>query len=126
MFSHPPHNDMQDSFLYDVQWTKKIDAVFIDIISFQSELGNFCPGRKNYSTMGSAIDSISRQFGKNFSFSCCQDRETVLFKRYNTFAWMLSNADFMYDPLTKYTNAPAYTWDAFFKVFYALNNAYVI
>lgn len=107
---------MQDAFLYDRNWNTIVDNVFIDVITFQQQIGNFTPGRKNYSTMGIAIDSIGRRFGKDFSFSYCQDRETQLFKRYNTFAWMLSHADFMYDPVTEYTNAPAYKWDCFFKV----------
>lgn len=111
-----PPNDMQDEFLYDSKWEKPIDDLFIDIICVQQTIGHFNVGKKNLASIGVAIDSISRQFGVHFTYAECQRRISTLYRRYSTFAWMLSHADFMYDPISKYVHAPARKWEFFMEV----------
>lgn len=109
-----PSHDMQGEFLYDKRWTKGIDDHFIDIISFQHNVGNFTVGKKNLSSIGMAIDSISRRFDVDFSHQECQTKIAKLFRRYSTFSWMLSHDDFIYDPVSKFVHAPQRVWDFFF------------
>lgn len=111
--NQPPH-DMQAEFLYDIRWSKDIDNHFIDIISFQHNIGNFAVGKKNISAIGMAIDSISRRFDVDFSYQECQAKIAKMFRRYSTFSWMLNHDEFMYDPASKYVHSPQRIWDFFF------------
>lgn len=112
---NPPF-DMQDEFLYNCKWTKPIDDLFIDIICVQQTIGHFKVGKKNLAYIGVAIDSLSRQFGVHFTYAECQCRISKLFRRYSTFAWILSHDDFMYDPDSKYVHAPSRKWQFFIEV----------
>lgn len=109
-------NPAQDWILYDDVWTKKIDMLFIDIVAFQQQIGNFTVGRKNGSAISVAIDSIFRQTGVQLTFKQCQERVSTLFNRYKTFAWVLSFDQVMHDPVTNEMHAPEHIWQLILKV----------
>lgn len=124
MLAKLPLNQDQGSYLYDGEWSKEIDMLFIEVISFQHEIGNFTFGAKNYSAIGLTIDTINRQHGKHFSYKYCELKVNHLFKRYNTFAWMLSLTEVMYDEVTKHVHAPNRMWDFIIQVLHS--NVYVL
>lgn len=116
MAANLPPIENQDAYLYEGEWCKEIDFLFVEVITFQARMGNFKFGTKNYSAIGIAIDAINRRFGKRFSYKYCEVKVNHLFKRYTTFAWMLSLTEVMYDEVTKEVHAPNRTWEFILQV----------
>lgn len=106
----------QENQFYDEQWTKDVNVLFIDVLVFQKQLGNFMFGKRNQSAIAVAIDSILAQYGKLLTHLQCRDHVLKLFKRYTTFKWMLSLKDVVYDADENYVRALARTWEFMFQV----------
>lgn len=106
---------VQDEMLYDAQWTKEIDILFIDVLAFQQQIGNFTFGR-NLRPLELPLTLFLANLGRSFHTVNVKRRFLKLFKPYTTMQWMLSLKDVMYDPVTKYIHAPARTWEFMFQV----------
>lgn len=104
-----PHFRQQD-FIYDLNWDKKIDNSFIDLLCMDARLGNFVWPMKTMSTLIAAKDTIRRHYDQDFSYVYINKKLDLLEQRYSTFKWILEKDGVNYDPSTNIVTAPVKKW----------------
>lgn len=108
--------DNQDSYLYDIQWTKEVDDVFVDVFCIEAQHGNFVYGQRNLPATVMAIDSLWRRSKVMCTEDQCAAKLDKLFKRYTTVSWMMSLPHVKYDAITNDFKAPQHTWEFIVQV----------
>ncbi|XP_012836896.1 PREDICTED: uncharacterized protein LOC105957516 [Erythranthe guttata] len=106
----------REDFMYELEWSEKVDDYFIDLLAVESYRGCFERDGKNTLALFSCQEALQSKFNKFFSYKHLTKKVNMLRKRFYTFHWILAQDGVRYNQTTNIISTTEEVWDRILKM----------